>query len=449
MYKFRSFIDIEKLDLTILCKNPNAIDILVLNKENLDWSNIGLNPNAIFLIENNIKKIITKYMCYYDGNIQFLFDSLNEMHEYNNDNPELILINYKIQYDWTNIILNPEAIRLINKHIIENKTFKILCPWSSMIEMYISTLCANPNGIPIIEDYLYNNFTQCNSVCINSDDTETCVVGTGESNAIAFIKGNSEIIYSDQTIIGSGNCILYNKNTDFGFWIVGGTTGTDTTKNSVLAVVIDISPKQYEGVQDSANSLSTCYTVLMDTATRIYIGGTPTTPGSSSVYFLNGNFQTITSSYNTILSTCYKLKKYTGKIYACGEGSDYNLTSFNGKMWNGKPVLDQNGNKIFTTIYDILITDDKSILVGKYVEEGVGVGVIAYSDSNILQDTSIWKVIPTIFTTSANSITYNSDQQIYEVVGEGTNTNAYSYDGIEWIPYTIHLLRPKKRNNGG
>ena len=161
MYKFRSFIDIEKLDLTILCKNPNAIDILLLNKENLDWSNIGLNPNAIFLIENNIKKIITKYMCYYDGNIQFLFDSLNEMYEYNNDNPELILINYKIQYDWTNIILNPEAIRLINKHIIENKTFKILCPWSSMIEMYISTLCANPNGIPIIEDYLYNNFTQC------------------------------------------------------------------------------------------------------------------------------------------------------------------------------------------------------------------------------------------------------------------------------------------------
>ena len=265
-------------------------------------------------------------------------------------------------------------------------------------------------------------------------------MGTGESNAIAFIKGNSEIIYSDQTIIGSGNCILYNKNTDFGLWIVGGTTGTDTTKNSVLAVVIDISPKQYEGVQDSANSLSTCYTVLMDTATRIYIGGTPTTPGSSSVYFLNGNFQTITSSYNTILSTCYKLKKYTGKIYACGEGSDYNLTSFNGKMWNGKPVLDQNGNKIFTTIYDILITDDKSILVGKYVEEGVGVGVIAYSDSNILQDTSIWKVIPTIFTTSANSITYNSDQQIYEVVGEGTNTNAYSYDGIEWIPYTIEGL---------
>jgi hypothetical protein len=276
-----------------------------------------------------------------------------------------------------------------------------------------------------------NNFTQCNSVCINSDDTETCVVGTGESNAIAFIKGNNEIIYSDQTIIGSGNCISYSKNAESELWIVGGTIGTDTTKNSVLAVVINMSPKQYYGVQDSANSLSTCYTVLMNTANIFYIGGFPTISESSSVYSFVGNFKNITSTDNTILSTCYKLKKYNEKLYACGQGSDYNLTLYNGKTWGGISVLDQDGNQIFTTIYDILMNDDISILVGS-----LETGVIAYKNPNI----SYYTVTATIFTTSANSITYNSDQQIYEVVGEGTNTNAYSYDGIEWIPYTIEGL---------
>ena len=28
MYKFREFIDVEKLDLSMLCKNPNAITLV-------------------------------------------------------------------------------------------------------------------------------------------------------------------------------------------------------------------------------------------------------------------------------------------------------------------------------------------------------------------------------------------------------------------------------------
>jgi hypothetical protein len=153
MYKFREFIDIEKLDLSMLCKNPNAIDILLLNKENLDWNNIALNPNAIFLIEPNLKKIITKYTCYYDGNLEFIFDSLKDMKEYNQAHPELIPLKYISEHDWTNIMLNPEAIRIINKKLINKERI------SYIVEMYSESLCMNPNAIPIIEDYLYYNFT--------------------------------------------------------------------------------------------------------------------------------------------------------------------------------------------------------------------------------------------------------------------------------------------------
>ena len=49
MYKFKSFIDINKIDWNGLSKNINAINILEQNLDYIDWN--GLSKN---ILENNI-----------------------------------------------------------------------------------------------------------------------------------------------------------------------------------------------------------------------------------------------------------------------------------------------------------------------------------------------------------------------------------------------------------
>ena len=299
----------------------------------------------------------------------------------------------------------------------------------------------SPDGwIPV-----YNDFTECNSVYINADSDgniiKTGVTGKGgligATGTIGFITGNYDdyVEYDSQQIIGEGYCISYYKDNDS--WIVGGIVGTDTTSNSVIAV--KSGDDKFIGIQDSANSLSTCYTLLL--SDKLYIGGIPTTSGQSSIYTIMD--KTITTDNNTILSTCYKIKLSNGieDIYACGEGKEYQLSTFDktsGK-WEGIDIY-KGTESIFTTIYDFVINKTEigimCIFVGKGVTaEGLETGVITYS-KNLTDFTSNYD----IFTKFANSIIYNSEQNIYEVVGEGTNTNAYSYDGINWTPYIIEGL---------
>ena len=296
-----------------------------------------------------------------------------------------------------------------------------------------------------------NNFNNCNSVYINTD-TEGNVINTGiagipnteaNANAIAFINGDqydADIEYENQTVISEGYCITRSME----FWFAGGTVGTDST-NSIIAikniVAVDDS---FIGIKDSADSLSTCYTIgLVNNEVATYIGGIPKTSEGSSVYIitLDGGptDYAITDSNNTLLSKCHKILNYVEHnkpIYASGEGITCQLTtSSDGESWTAIAVLN-NDTPIFTTIYDFIIDNEKSkyILIGK---NGTG-GVIAYSTT--LSNSSIWTVVDTIFTISANSITYNSKKNIYEVVGEGTNTNAYSTDGIVWTSYLIQGL---------
>ena len=299
----------------------------------------------------------------------------------------------------------------------------------------------SPDGwIPV-----YNDFTECNSVYINADSDgniiKTGVTGKGgligATGTIGFITGNYDdyVEYDSQQIIGEGYCISYYKDNDS--WIVGGIVGTDTTSNSVIAV--KSGDDKFIGIQDSANSLSTCYTLLL--SDKLYIGGIPTTSGQSSIYTIMD--KTITTDNNTILSTCYKIKLSNGieDIYACGEGKEYQLSTFDktsGK-WEGIDIY-KGTESIFTTIYDFVINKTEigimCIFVGKGVTaEGLETGVIAYS-TNLAGFTVNYD----IFTKSANSIIYNSEKNIYEVVGEGTHTNAYSYDGINWTSYIIEGL---------
>jgi hypothetical protein len=50
-----------KIDWTLLSRNPNAIEILVANKKKINWSSLSRNPNAIDILEANQDKIDWKF----------------------------------------------------------------------------------------------------------------------------------------------------------------------------------------------------------------------------------------------------------------------------------------------------------------------------------------------------------------------------------------------------
>ncbi len=276
-----------------------------------------------------------------------------------------------------------------------------------------------------------NNFEKCNSVYTyknNDGYYYSIVVGQGGTNAVANVSPEY-IKYSGQNIIKDGYSINYYKNTNT--IIAGGTTGLDSI-NSIIAISYDGEP--YAGLENSANNLSICYAIsdlifTENTHDQCYIGGKPTTTGNSSIYkltFTSPVSYTLENNNNTLLSTCYKIKKYLSFIFACGEGDTCQLSINKGSEWSAIPISLDN-QPLFTTIYDFLFTENMYICVGKNNTEGV----IAYSTDEF----NTWIKVENMFTKSVNSITYNKD--IYEVAGEGTYTNAYSTDGINWTPYKI------------
>ena len=57
IYKFRDWVEVEKLDFMLLSKNPNAIDYFRANPDKINWNLLSLNPNAMEILETNPTKI--------------------------------------------------------------------------------------------------------------------------------------------------------------------------------------------------------------------------------------------------------------------------------------------------------------------------------------------------------------------------------------------------------
>ena len=57
IFTLREWIDIEKLNYTILSSNPKAIELLKTKPKEIVWYQLSSNPNAIELLKKNPKKI--------------------------------------------------------------------------------------------------------------------------------------------------------------------------------------------------------------------------------------------------------------------------------------------------------------------------------------------------------------------------------------------------------
>ena len=100
-----------------LSSNPNAIDLLMANKDKIDWFNLSKNPNAIHLLEAN----------------QDMIDWSNLS---KNSNAIDLLKANQDKINWSNLSKNPNAIELLEKN--EDKI-----DWSK--------LSKNPNAIDLLE----------------------------------------------------------------------------------------------------------------------------------------------------------------------------------------------------------------------------------------------------------------------------------------------------------
>ena len=64
IWKFKDFIDIDKLSFPILSRNRYSIDYLYENEEDIDWYELSSNKYAMDIIENNLDKIENKFFLY-------------------------------------------------------------------------------------------------------------------------------------------------------------------------------------------------------------------------------------------------------------------------------------------------------------------------------------------------------------------------------------------------
>ena len=55
--KLRDWIPLDKLNWSMLSRNPNAIHILEKNLDKVDWETLSRNPNAIPILEKNLDKV--------------------------------------------------------------------------------------------------------------------------------------------------------------------------------------------------------------------------------------------------------------------------------------------------------------------------------------------------------------------------------------------------------
>ena len=72
MFKLRDWVDIEKIDCDALSLNPNAIELLKVNKDKINWCLLAVNENAIEIFEEN-KDIIYCNFWLYLSKIQMQF----------------------------------------------------------------------------------------------------------------------------------------------------------------------------------------------------------------------------------------------------------------------------------------------------------------------------------------------------------------------------------------
>jgi hypothetical protein len=169
-----------KIDWRVLSENPSAIELIECNVDKIHWINLSKNHNAMHMIEEYHENIITKRSKnHYD--LKLYWNGLS-----NNKNAIDILEANKDKIDKYNLLLNENAIELIEEFIYEE-------------EYEIESFSLNPNAIKILED---------NERLINWN------LLSANPNAIKLLKENPEKINWTNILLNPNAIELIIENQD-------------------------------------------------------------------------------------------------------------------------------------------------------------------------------------------------------------------------------------------
>ena len=169
-----------KIDWRVLSENPSAIELIECNVDKIHWINLSKNHNAMHMIEEYHENIITK-QCNNHYDLKLYWNGLS-----NNKNAIDILEANKDKIDKYNLLLNENAIELIEEFIYEE-------------EYEIESFSLNPNAIKILED---------NERLINWN------LLSANPNAIKLLKENPEKINWTNILLNPNAIELIIENQD-------------------------------------------------------------------------------------------------------------------------------------------------------------------------------------------------------------------------------------------
>ena len=155
--------------------------------------------------------------------------------------------------------------------------------------------------------------------------------------------------------------------------------------------------------------------------------------GSTIFEFKYSRTPSVTSSWVTITnnpatpSPLYNINTNRLPRYICGSKSSANFNvnmkgSIDGQTWYYIP------SPFTIATNDVYWSQSQQI----WVAVGEGTNTVAYSTNGMS-----WTGLGTsIFSTRGNKVTFSATQNMWFIAGEGTNTLAASYDGKSWMPIT-------------
>ena len=121
-YELLDWIDPEEINWSLLSLNPNAIHLLEKNPEEINWSFLSRNPNAISLLEKNPEKISWYWLSENPNAIHLLEknpEKINDILFYTNPSIFKKKINYKYLYQRMNIIREELLMRCMHPSRLE------------------------------------------------------------------------------------------------------------------------------------------------------------------------------------------------------------------------------------------------------------------------------------------------------------------------------------------
>ena len=79
IYKFKSWIDINKINWSYLSHNENAVDFLENNLDKVNWDYLSENVNAVHILENNLDKVNWYYLSKNKNIFDYDYDKMKQI----------------------------------------------------------------------------------------------------------------------------------------------------------------------------------------------------------------------------------------------------------------------------------------------------------------------------------------------------------------------------------